>query len=178
MFCHKDEKWNKDRRCFAARKRNNSLKKVQGKQLTLFQMSEDAADYRFSVYITNYDEDVLSLWRKCRSRADDENRIKELKEDFGLEGFSMKKFYATESAMLVRVLLYNIYNLFRCEIMPKLEQGKRLCTLRFKYFIIPAITGIRGNQTILRLGIKSKSLIGKIKFLFSAINQCISPVNF
>lgn len=178
FFCHKDEKWDKDRRYFAVRKRDNPLKKVQGKQLKLFPMIGYENDYRFSVYITNYDEDIISLWRRYRSRADDENRIKELKEDFGLEGFSMKKFYATESAMLIRVLLYNIYNLFRHEILPKAEQGKRIITLRFKYFVIPAITGIRGNQTILRLGIKSKSLITKFRYLFSAIKQWVSPVNF
>ncbi len=178
MFRHREGCWDRDRRYFAIRRRveKNREKDAVGKQLTLFPLNELTLEYRYSVYITNYDDDILDLWRLYRSRIDDENRIKELKEDFGLEGFSMYNFYATEAAMLIRVLLYNIYNLFRHEILGKSEHNIRAGSFRFKYLVIPAISGRRGNQAILRLGIKSKSMRAKIQYLLSRINQWIPPV--
>lgn len=38
-------------------------------------------------------------WRLYRDRANAENRIKELKYDFGFDSFNLKGFYATEAAL-------------------------------------------------------------------------------
>jgi hypothetical protein len=40
------------------------------------------------------------LWRLYRGRADCENRIKELKYDFGGDSFNLKSFWATEAAFI------------------------------------------------------------------------------
>jgi hypothetical protein len=42
---------------------------------------------------------ALEIWRSYRGRADCENRIKELKADFGLDSFNGNDFYATEAAL-------------------------------------------------------------------------------
>ena len=49
----------------------------------------------------------------CRGRADCENRIKELKYDFAADSFNMKDFWATEAALNVVMLAYNLMSLFR-----------------------------------------------------------------
>jgi IS4 transposase len=56
---------------------------------------------------------AVEVWRAYRGRADAENRIKELKADFGLDAFSMRKFWATEAALAVAMLAYNLMSLFR-----------------------------------------------------------------
>lgn len=55
----------------------------------------------------------IQAWRTYRGRADCENRIKELKADFGLDAFNMRDFRATEAALGFAMLAYNLKSLFR-----------------------------------------------------------------
>ncbi|MEO8325387.1 MAG: transposase [Nitrospirota bacterium] len=48
-----------------------------------------------------------------RHRADSENRIAELKQDFGLTGFCLDSFWGTEAAFYAVLLAYNLLNIFR-----------------------------------------------------------------
>jgi hypothetical protein len=59
---------------------------------------EDLADYRFNLYVTNLDRPLDQIWNIYNSRADYENRIRELKQDFGLEAFCLQDFWATEAS--------------------------------------------------------------------------------
>jgi hypothetical protein len=56
---------------------------------------------------------ALEIWRSYRGRADCENRINELKADFGLDSFNVNDFYATEAALGFAMLAYNLMSLFR-----------------------------------------------------------------
>ncbi|MGE5300239.1 MAG: transposase [Acidobacteriota bacterium] len=53
------------------------------------------------------------VWKIYRMRADAENRIKELKYDFGADSFNIKNFSATEATMNFVMLAYNLMSLFR-----------------------------------------------------------------
>ncbi|KFO66995.1 hypothetical protein ER57_13820 [Smithella sp. SCADC] len=53
------------------------------------------------------------VWNLYKQRADAENRIKELKYDFGFDSFNMKSFYGTEAALNMVMLAYNLMSLFR-----------------------------------------------------------------
>jgi len=48
----------------------------------------------------------------------------------------MKKFYSTEASMIMRVLIYNLFVLFRNEVLGVEERSRRLQTLRYKYFAL------------------------------------------
>jgi hypothetical protein len=48
-----------------------------------------------------------------RSHADYENRIKQLKVDFGVDSFCLRDFWATEAALPVSMLTYNLMIVFR-----------------------------------------------------------------
>jgi IS4 transposase len=50
----------------------------------------------------------LDVWRFYRGRADCENRIKELKADFGLDAFNLHDFRATEAVLSFAMLAYNL----------------------------------------------------------------------
>ena len=52
-----------------------------------------------------------------RGRADCESRIKELKADFGFASFVLRDFWATEAALGVTMLRYNLMNVFRHAVM-------------------------------------------------------------
>lgn len=176
MFCHKSDNWERPRRYFVVRRKIKQLKPEPiGKQLKLFPELDDVNTYRYSAFLTNFDSEALDLWRLYRRRCDDENRIKEIKEDFGLEGFCLKNFYATEAAMLLRVFIYNLYNLFRIVILPKHSKNKRSSTIRFEYFVIPGILGASGNQSILRLGISPGKQRCKFKYLLYQVSRWFPP---
>ena len=113
----------------------------------------------------------------CKPRANDENTIKELKEDFALGGFSMKKFYAVEAAMLLRVLVYNLFLLFRHEFLGKKERRQRLKTLRYKYFVLPAQLGRDGREAILRISVRARKVRSKLSYLFARIGQYLPSTN-
>lgn len=53
------------------------------------------------------------IWRIYRGRGDAENRIKELKYDFGFDSFNLKNFFATEAALIFVMIAYNLMSLFR-----------------------------------------------------------------
>lgn len=175
-FLFQHDKWEKERRYFVIREKLREDKAIVGKQLSLFPLDELNQNYRYRAYITNSEESVKALWDRYRLRADDENRIKELVEDFGLNGFSLRSFYATEAAMLTGCLMYNLFNLFRHEILSESESTERASTIRYKYWTIPAIVGHSGNQWLLRLGVSSKTLRAKIKTLFSRITERFSLI--
>lgn len=60
---------------------------------------------------------MWEIWRSYRGRADCENRIKELKNDFGLDSFTLNSFYATEAALDFAMLTYNLMSTFRQAVM-------------------------------------------------------------
>jgi len=175
-FCHKAQDWDKPRRYFAVRRRRSEDKpEPVGKQLTLFPELEEVKNYRYSAYITSFTGEVVDLWRIYRRRGDDENRIKEIKYDFGIDSYNVNNFYATEAAMLMLTFLYNLFNLFRSEILPKKESRKRASTIRFKYFATPAILGASGNQEILRLGIGSRKQRCKFTYALHQVSRWFPP---
>jgi hypothetical protein len=173
-FKHKKKNWDKERRYFVIREKLRPDKDIVGKQLSLFPDHELTKDYRYRAYMTDSPEDMKALWDRYRPRADDENRIKEMTEDFGFNGFSLHSFYGTEAAMLTLCFMYNLFNLFRHELLSEDEAKQRASTIRYAYWAIPAIVGTQGRQAVLRLGIASKTIRAKMEYLFSRISTVFS----
>ena len=73
----------------------------------------------------------------------------------------MKKFYAVEAAMVLRVLIYNLFVLFRYEFLGKQEKRQHLKTLRYKYFVLPAHMGRDGREAVLRISARSRKVRAK-----------------
>lgn len=53
---------------------------------------EELPGFRYSCFITNLDLPLDQVWNVYNTRADCENRIKELKSDFGLDNFCLQDF--------------------------------------------------------------------------------------
>ena len=123
----------------------------------------------------NSGDDPLTIWRTIRQRSNDENTIKELKEDLALCGFSMTQFYSTEAAFLIRILLYNLIMVFRTTFLPETERHQRISTLRFKYFIIPANLGRDSCGQWIKLSLFPRKLKSKIQSIFDNIYNYSIP---
>src|SRR5215469_15492674 len=98
--------------------------------------------------------DPVATWRFYNSRAESENRIKELKEDFGAGGFCLQSFDGTEAAFRLICFLFNLIAEFKREVTE--DQAPRLSTLRTKVLVIGAILGREGHHTVLRLGLRER----------------------
>lgn len=83
----------------------------------------------------------------------------------------MKYFYSTEAAMLIRVFIYNLFVLFRYEILEQKEKIERLKTLRYKYYVLPAQLGSDGRRQILRLSVIKQTMRLKLIYLYNRTKQ-------
>ncbi|HUI91901.1 MAG TPA: transposase [Chitinivibrionales bacterium] len=108
--------------------------------------------YRCSVFVTNLDLPMLQVWSMYRDRADAENRIRELKYDFGIASFCLSKFFATEAAFRSIMVAYNLISLFRQFVLRQKNQTT-LSALRFKCFALGAWISKHAHQRALKISL-------------------------
>ena len=149
---YQSPEWDQPRRMVVVRQRVKERPKAPGKTLSLFEGTQYYYRYRYTAYITNMNLPGAEIWRLYRQRADSENRIKELKEDFGFESFNLKAFYATEAALTVAMLAYNLMAIFRMFIL-KSEVQHKLATLRYKSFAIGAYFQKQKGNYLLKIAL-------------------------
>ena len=110
---YKASSWDKSYRVIFIRQDKDIREQAIGKSLSLFEDDWDFEHYRYSALVTNMKYDAATIWRVYRLRANCENQIKALKEDFGLNSFVMKDYWATEVALTLAMLTANLASLFR-----------------------------------------------------------------
>lgn len=144
--------WDQPRRMVIVRQYIKERPKAAGKTLRLFKDESFYSRYRYTAYFTNLKLSPADVWRLYRGRADSENRIKELKYDFGFDSFNLKDFYATEAALTFAMLAYNLMAIFRQFILRGKTQ-QTLSTLRHKTFAIGAYFEKSNGKYILKLAL-------------------------
>ena len=97
----------------------------------------------------------MEVWRSYRGRADCENRIKELKNDFGLDSFNLNSFYATEAALGFAMLAYNLMSTFRQTVM-RAKMQPTLTTLHQRVLAVGAFWHRDPNQNKLLLTVSRR----------------------
>lgn len=147
--------WDKPRRMVVVRQRIKDRPKAVGKTLKLFIDEDYYRQYRYTAYITNLTLSAPEVWRLYRGRANAENRIKELKYDFGFDSFNMQSFFGTEAALQFAMLAYNLMALFRQFILNSKVQNT-LSTLRYRTFAIGAYFQKLKGKYILKLSVNRK----------------------
>ena len=139
--------WSKPRRVVLIRHRSSERPDAGGKLLV------DCPGYVHQVLVTNLPLEVaaLEVWRRYNGRAGSENVIRELDECFALPQLSLKNFFATEAALSLAVLSYNLCVLFQRHLgwMEKVTAA----TLRFLIFTTGGIISHSGGYTTIRLAV-------------------------
>jgi hypothetical protein len=98
---------------------------------------------------------ALEVWRLYRGRANCENRIKELKYDYGLDKLNQAGFNGTEASLVLMTIAYNLMSLFRQVIMgDKIKQ--RLSTLRHKFLAIPSLIEKSTQKTVVKMALQMR----------------------
>jgi hypothetical protein len=174
---HQEHGWAKPRRLVLIRHRVAEKKRPGGK--TLF----DQPGYTFQALVTNLPESVapIEVWRDYNQRAGCEGVIKQLDADFALDKLCLQKFFATEAAMSLAVLAYNLCVLFQRHL-GWLERVTA-ATLRFRLFTTGGIISRTGGRTTIRLAVPPeqrswwRALYEKILSAFpncNAIPECLA----
>lgn len=132
------------------RQRIQDRPKATGKQLRLFQDSDIYNNYRYHCFITNLTLSAQQIWNLYKERADAENRIKELKDDFGFDSFNLHSFYGTEAVLNMVMLAYNLMSLFRQSIIGAKVQ------LSYRLFAMGGYMVKDGTRRILKLSLSMK----------------------
>jgi len=151
-FDYQAEDWNKPRRMITVRQKIETRPKATGKQLKLFEDDIEINGYRYSCYITSLKLSPADVWRLYRQRANCENRIKELKYDYGLDKMNQASFDGTEASLMLMTIAYNFLSLFKQLIVGE-NVRNRLKTLRHKILAIPAIVEQSNDKTIVKMAL-------------------------
>ncbi|MBK8090966.1 MAG: hypothetical protein IPK32_02920 [Verrucomicrobiaceae bacterium] len=141
----------------------------------------------FSLYVTNLDLPLDQIWYIYNTRADCENRIKELKQDFGLDAFCLQeltrspphgslalraalravclaarraaRLWATEASFRFIMVAYNLMSLFRHFGLNSHNQAT-LAMLRSYCFAIGGWVRQHARKRVLKLSLPGKNVPG------------------
>jgi hypothetical protein len=147
--------WDKPRRLIMVRQFIKQRPRATGKNLSLFNDDLFFNDYRYTCLVTNSTLPPAIVWRMYRDRAESENRIKELKYDFGVDSFNMQNFEATQAALDWAMMAYNLISLFR-HVVINSKVHERMKTLRYQIFAIGGYHVKQGSNRILKLSLAMK----------------------
>ena len=147
IFSHEN---GKPRRYIIVKKQVDIRPKAGGKLLF-----EELPGSRYSCFVTTLDLPLDQVWNMYNTRADCENRIKELKNDFGLENFCLKDFWATEASFRFIMVAYNLMSLFRHFALNHHNRAT-LKTLKSYCFALGAWRVNHSNKQVLKISLPSK----------------------
>jgi hypothetical protein len=145
-FEHSCIHWKRSRRFIAVRQEKKVRPNALGKELF------EVPGYLFQAYVTSLRLSPGEIWKIYRGRGDSENRIAELKHDFGMSGFCLDSFYGTEAAFRTVILAYNLMSVFRQALL-QAPKAVRLSTMRFQCFALGSWVGREGRSRVIRISL-------------------------
>lgn len=143
--------WPHPRRLILLRHRVSDLEERGGKKLL------DVPGYRFQALVTSLPAAThppLAVWRYYNGRADCENVIKELQAGFALPTLCLEKFWASEAALSLASLAYNLVALFERHL--GWQQKVTLRNLRFWLFVTAGVLSHPAGKTTIKLAVPER----------------------
>ena len=127
---------------------------------------EDEKLQRYRVIATNLPEDMspedVVTWYNQRGDRS-ENRIKEAKNDFGMERLPSGDFGANAVYFGTGVMAYNLYVMFRRLVLGESYQNARVTTTRWRLFNMAGRVVYHARQIILTVSRKLASWFGELR---------------
>jgi DDE family transposase len=114
----------------------------------------DVPGYRFQALVTSLSAAThrpLAVWRYYNGRSDCENVIKELREGFALPTLCLEKFWASEAALSLATLTYNLSVLFQRHL--GWQQKVTIHSLRFWLFVTAGVLSSAHGKTTIKLAV-------------------------
>jgi hypothetical protein len=139
--------WPHPRRLVLIRHRVADKDRAGGKKLI------EVPGYLFQALVTSLPARIcpLAVWRYYNGRADCENVIKELQTGFALGTLCLASFWATEAALCLAVLTYNLTVLFQRHL--GWQTKVTIHSLRFWLFVTAGIISHPNGKTTIKLAV-------------------------
>ena len=148
---HRTLGWDQPRRVILIRHRTAERPHAGGKTLL------EVPGYVFQALVTSLPtrEPPLAVWRYYNGRADCENVIKELQQGFALTSLCLQSFWASEAALSLATLTYNLTVLFQRHL--GWQQKITIASLRFWLFVTPGIIAHPAGKTMVKLAVPPRA---------------------
>lgn len=139
--------WAHPRRLVLVRHRQAERPGAGGKKLI------EVPGYVFQALVTSLpkSQSPLAVWRDYNGRADCENVIKELQQGFALPTLCLHSFWATEAALSLATLTYNLTVLFQRHL--GWQTKVTVQSLRFWLFATPGLIAHPAGKTTIKLAV-------------------------
>jgi hypothetical protein len=139
--------WPQPRRLVLIRHLVGDRDRAGGKKLI------DVPGYLFQALVTSLPASTppLAAWRYYNDRADCENVIKELQSGFALGTLCLESFWATEAALSLAVLTFNLSVLFQRHL--GWQTKVTIHSLRFWLFVTAGIISHPKGKTTVKLAV-------------------------
>lgn len=173
---YQGQKWTKERRLILVGVPKKFQSKKSKRRSELFKEYEVLDEYEFYGFVTNSDLSMVEAHRRYNQRGDAENRIKELKYDYAMDGFVMNKLKSTEAAFRFVFVAFNIMAIFKQMVM-KSTVNHRLSTIRFQCIAIGSYLVETGRKKILKLAAAGKRR-HFLEHLFENVEKIRPPYRF
>ena len=100
-----------------------------------------------------------------------ENRIKELKVDFGMERMPCGQFQANALFFAIGVLAYNLFKLFVRTVLPQSWRTLRAGSLRYAFYAVAGKVVRTGGQLLLRVSRSAYELFAPVRKALARMNK-------
>lgn len=139
--------WPQSRRLILLRHRQADRPEAGGKKLI------EVPGYLFQALVTSLPSHIppLAVWRDYNGRADCENVIKVLQQGFALPTLCLESFWATEAALALATLTYNLSVLFQRHL--GWQTKVTIHSLRFWLFRSPGLIAHPAGKTTIKLAV-------------------------
>ena len=124
-------------------------------QPTLFEHINIFDSFEYKVFVTSVSFSAPVVHSLYNKRANAENRIKDLKYDYGIDGFSLMEFGAMEAAFRYVMMAYNLMAIFK-QLVMRTAKGRMLSTIRFQCIAIGSYLVKRGSQKVMKLSAEGR----------------------
>jgi len=145
------QSWPAPRRLVLLRHRVSEEEERGGKKLLA------VPGYRFQALVTSLPgatHPPLAVWRYYNGRADCENVIKELQAGFALPTLCLESFWASEAALSLACLTYNLIVLFERQL--GWQHKVSLRNLRFWLFVTAGVLSHPAGKTTIKLAVPER----------------------
>ncbi len=177
-FQYKGSKWKEERRIVVVRvpKSRGESAEANAKQAKLFPEMDKLTNYEYMAYVTNTTESEVAVHARYNQRGECENRIKELKYDYAIDGFALQQFAAMEAAFRLIMVAYNLMQIFKQSVMTS-KHLPQLRTVRFQCIAIGSYIVTSGRNTTLKLAAEGKRR-HFLDHLFKRSGDALPPYSF
>ena len=136
--------WKKDRRFVVSRVLKDEKNRAQMSFL-------DGEEYSYSFFVTNTElspEEAVDFYQK---RGNSENYIKEAKYDMAVGQLLLKSFWSIEAIFQLMMLTYNLFLLFKIDMVKKTEYRQQIKTFRLKYIFLAGKIVRTARRVVMKL---------------------------